>query len=210
METVIVLHGLWFRAGIVELLRRRLGDLGMNALAFGYPTVRRDLDHNARELTAFAARTPGARLHFVGHSLGGLVLLRMLALKVPERLGRVVLLGSPCVESRVVEVLSRWPAGRAILGAGLAQWRRAPMSGVPPGLAIGAIAGTRAFGLGRLAVRLEPPHDGVVRVAETRLPGLSDHLTLPVTHSGMLFSREVARQTGAFLLHGRFDRGEVA
>ena len=209
METVIVLHGLWFRPAIVELLRRRLGDLGMNALAFGYPTVRRDLDHNARALTAFAASTPGDRLHFVGHSLGGLVLLRMLALKVPERLGRVVLLGSPCVESRVVEVLSRWPAGRAILGAGLAQWRRAPMPGVPAGLAVGAIAGNRAFGLGRLAVRLEPPHDGVVRVAETRIPGLSDHITLPVTHAGMLFAREVARQTGVFLLRGRFDRGET-
>jgi pimeloyl-ACP methyl ester carboxylesterase len=210
LETVIVLHGLWFRAPIVETLRRRLSETGFNALAFGYPTLRRDLDHNARALAALAARAPGDRLHFVGHSLGGLVVLRMLALGVPERLGRVVLLGSPSVGSRAVEVLSRWPTGRAILGAGLAQWRRTPMRAVPSGLVVAGIAGTRALGLGRLVVRLESPHDGAVSVAETRLPGLSDHLTLPVTHSGLLFSREVARQTGIFLRHGRFDRGEAA
>jgi len=210
LDTVIVLHGLWFPAAIVGPLCRRLGALGLNAVAFGYPTVRRDLDHNARALAAFAACMPGDRLHFVGHSLGGLVLLRMLAMAVPRRLGRVVLLGSPCVESRVLDVLSRCAAGRAVLGAGLAQWRRTPVRSVPAGLAVAGIAGNRAWGMGRLVVRLEPPHDGVVCVAETRLPGLSDHLTLAVTHSGMLFSGVVARQAGAFLLRGRFDRGGEA
>ncbi len=208
LETVIVLHGLWFQAAIVRPLCRRLGDAGFHAVAFGYPTMRRDLDHNARALAAFAARAPGDRLHFVGHSLGGLVLLRMIALAAPARLGRVVLLGSPCVDSRVVDVLSRWAAGRAILGAGIAQWRRAPMAAVPDGVAVAVIAGDRPWGLGQLVARLDRPHDGVVRVAETRLPGLADHLTLPATHAGLLFSREVARQTGAFLRHGRFDRGE--
>jgi pimeloyl-ACP methyl ester carboxylesterase len=208
LDTVIVLHGLWFSTAIVRPLCHRLGDVGLNAVAFGYPTIRRDLDHNARALAAFAARTPGDRLHFVGHSLGGLVLLRMLALGAPGRLGRAVLLGSPCVDSRVVDVLSRWSAGRAILGAGLAQWRRAPMAEVPAGLAVAAIAGDRPWGLGQLVARIERPHDGVVRVAETRLPGLADHLTLPATHAGLLFSREVARQAGVFLLRGRFDRGE--
>jgi len=50
------------------------------------------------------------------------------------------------------------------------------------------------------------PSDGVVTVDETRLPGLSDHLVLPVSHSGMLISREVALQTAAFLRYGRFER----
>jgi pimeloyl-ACP methyl ester carboxylesterase len=207
LDTVIVLHGLWFPAAVVGLLCRRLGALGLNAVAFGYPTVRRDLDHNARALAAFAARTPGDRLHFVGHSLGGLVLLQMLALAAPARTGRVVLLGSPCVNSHVVDVLAGWAAGRVLLGAGLAQWQRSPIAAVPPGRAVAVIAGDRPWGLGQLVARLDQPHDGVVRVAETRLPGIVDHLTLPVTHAGLLFSREVARQTGAFLLRGRFDRG---
>jgi len=210
LESVIVLHGLWFPAAVVRPLCRRLGALGLHAVAFGYPTMRHDLDQNARALAAFAARTPGDALHFVGHSLGGLVLLRMLALAAPDRPGRAVLLGSPCVDSRVVDVLSRWAAGRAILGAGLAQWRRAPMAAVPAGLAVAAIAGDRPWGLGQLVAGIDRPHDGVVSVAETRLPGMADHLTLPVTHTGLLFSREVARQTGAFLTRGRFDRGEGA
>jgi hypothetical protein len=84
------------------------------------------------------------------------------------------------------------------------------MPAVPPGRAVAVIAGDRPWGLGQLVARLPRPNDGVVSVAETRLPGIADHLTLPVTHAGLLFSREVARQAGAFLTGGRFDRSVPA
>jgi hypothetical protein len=60
--------------------------------------------------------------------------------------------------------------------------------------------------LGQFFVSLDGPNDGVARVEETRLPGMADHLVLPVSHTGMLFSAEVARQSAAFLRHGRFAR----
>jgi hypothetical protein len=71
---------------------------------------------------------------------------------------------------------------------------------------LGVVAGTRVFGLAALlAGRLPGPSDGAVMVAETRVPGAADHLTLPVSHSGMLLSAAVARQTVAFLERGCFD-----
>ncbi|PKL94433.1 MAG: alpha/beta hydrolase, partial [Gammaproteobacteria bacterium HGW-Gammaproteobacteria-8] len=69
---------------------------------------------------------------------------------------------------------------------------------------VGAIAGTASFGLGRLFARLEPPHDGTVSVAETRIDGLADHLELPVSHTGLVLSRPVADAVARFLHQGRF------
>jgi len=206
LDTVIILHGLWLHTWVVEPLRRRLASTGMKALSFGYPTMRRDLDGNARALTEFAVRTPGDRLHFVGHSLGGLVVLRMLTLGAPPRVGRTVLLGSPCVGSEVANRLRGIPGSGFLLGLSIAQWMHDPVPFVADQYEIAAIAGSKPMGLGQFVVSIEPPHDGGVRVDETRLPSLADHLILPVSHTGMLFSPEVARQTGVFLQRGRFDR----
>jgi hypothetical protein len=81
-----------------------------------------------------------------------------------------------------------------------------PELDVPPGVEAGAIAGTRRLGLASLVVRLPGPNDGIVRVEETRHPGLADHLVMPVAHSEMLVSRAVAAQAAAFLARGRFAR----
>ena len=67
------------------------------------------------------------------------------------------------------------------------------------------IAGNRPFGVGRILRVFGEPNDGVVAVAETRLPGADAHRVLPVSHSGMLLSPRVARMTEQFLDHGRFD-----
>jgi len=68
------------------------------------------------------------------------------------------------------------------------------------------IAGTKSFGLGFFTGGLERPNDGTVAVSETDHPRLTDRLTLPVTHTGMLYSKTVARQAAEFLRHGRFAR----
>jgi hypothetical protein len=82
----------------------------------------------------------------------------------------------------------------------------APRSAV----AIGVLAGTRRVGLGRLVPGLPLPNDGVVALAETRLPGAADFIALPVAHSEMLASRRCAAQIAAFLESGRFRHDEQA
>jgi hypothetical protein len=117
---------------------------------------------------------------------------------------RAVLLGAPVAGCTMAERLGR--KAPFLLGASAPAWREPVDTSLDPRFEVGAIAGTRPFGLGRLLVRLPHPSDGVVCLEETRLPGLRDHLTLPVSHSAMLISSQVARQTAAFLRDGRFAR----
>jgi hypothetical protein len=70
------------------------------------------------------------------------------------------------------------------------------------------IAGSLPLGLGRLVGPLDGSHDGTVLVEETRLPGATQHLTIRTSHSSLVYSAEVARQTAGFLQTGRFDRTE--
>ncbi len=69
---------------------------------------------------------------------------------------------------------------------------------------LGVIAGNLARGVGRLWGTLEGPSDGTVLVAETQLVGAEDHLVLPVSHTGMVFSKAVASAAGRFLSTGKF------
>jgi hypothetical protein len=113
-------------------------------------------------------------------------------------------LGSPLDGSIVARRTRRIPGSAKLLG----QVQEALEQGygrLPPGRDTGMIAGTRAIGLGSLVGGAGKPGDGTVAVAETRTPGLKDHLLLPVNHTGMLYSSEVARQVACFLQTGSFD-----
>jgi pimeloyl-ACP methyl ester carboxylesterase len=163
-------------------------------------------DH-VRRLIDCARTHGGEQLHFVGHSLGGLVVLR--ALEVTDDLppGRAVLLGSPLQGSRTAQSLARLPFGRTLLGGALTQecvdWSPREWSGRRE---VGVIAGSMGFGVGRLLANLDGAHDGTVLVEETRLPGAKDHLVVPASHTGLMVSAQVAEQTRHFLEHGAFER----
>lgn len=203
---LVLVHGLWFGAWSLGLLARRLARQGYAVRRFRYRTTRAGLDQHAAALRQFVGTPDAPQLHFVAHSLGGLVTLRMLAAGGQLPPGRVVLLGSPLNGSTVARRAGNWPGGKHLFGA----VRPALAEGcldMPPDRPTGAIAGQRGFGLGQLAGGYEGPGDGTVALSETLAPGLAAHLVLPVTHTGMLFSREVARQAGAFLRSGRFDEG---
>jgi len=209
-DTVVLLHGLWMSGWAMVRQRRWLAECGYGVDLFRYATVRPALDDNARALAAHVRALRGARLHLVGHSLGGLVILRMLALAPDVRLGRVVLLGSPVRGSGVARTLQRVRLGRAILGRSLPAWddgvHALPRWPCP----VGMIAGRVAFGAGLLLKSDLGPNDGTVAVAETELPSFDDHLVLPVSHTGMLLSHRVALATCRFLAHGRFGGGSDA
>jgi len=200
---VVLVHGLWVNPRFLAPLALRLAGHGWRVVRFGYPTMRRDLDANARALSQFLSRLDARTVHLVGHSLGALLVLRTLERHPDTRVGRVVLLGPPYADSYPARTISRTRAGTWLVGRALAQWLaepRAPASRWP----IGVIAGTLAVGLGRVFPGLPRPSDGMVSVAETVVPGSTDRIELPVTHTGMMFSAEVARQIDIFLRNGAF------
>jgi pimeloyl-ACP methyl ester carboxylesterase len=205
-EAIVLVHGLWMHGRVFALQRHRLVALGYRTGCFSYPSVSRGLSANANALAGFVGATEADRIHLVGHSLGGLVVLDMLVRHRDPRLGRVVLMGAPCSGSNSAGVLLRIPGLAAIVGRSLRDWLAMPPPELPAGIEIGVIAGTRGLGFGRLLPGLAQPNDGMVAVGETQLPQASDAITLPVGHSEMLFSRSCLEQALAFLVNGQFKR----
>jgi pimeloyl-ACP methyl ester carboxylesterase len=203
---VILVHGVWMHGLSMALQRYYLVQRGFDARCYSYHSVAPTLSENAQQLAAFARAQPADAIHWVGHSLGGLVILRMFETAADTLPGRVVLMGTPFQGSRAASCLARHEWGGRALGRSLAEWFGRDKPCDFPGREIGTIAGSRSIGLGVLfAPDLPEPNDGAVAVAETFLPAARDHVVLPVTHSGMLVSRAVALQAAAFIQTGRFD-----
>jgi len=141
-------------------------------------------------LREFIATTDGKRVHLVGHSLGGTVIARMLEDGRLDRPGGVAMLGTPMAGSRVAATLSRCRAGRWVIGAvakeGIVdrppRWRG--------DRALLLVAGDFPIGTG-LLLGLARPHDGLIRVEETRV-GNARPKVVRTTHVGLLLAREVA------------------
>jgi pimeloyl-ACP methyl ester carboxylesterase len=210
-RVIVLVPGLWNRGIEFLWLRRLLGRAAARpTFLFRYRTVADTFEESVTRLTDFVESLPATPVDLVGHSLGGLLTLAALARLPADGVGRVVLLGPPVNGSRAVRsALARIPGSRRIIG------RNAPVlaAGVghpPAGIEIGVIAGSGGLGVGRVVTRFDGPNDGTVAVAETRLSGARDALVLPVTHTGMLFSKEVAAQAAHFLDHGSFDRHGAA
>ena len=207
-EHVVLVHGLWMRGFTLTALRRRLERGGFSVEIFDYASVFHTPVVSVEKLLRRAKLSKSKKVHFVGHSLGGLMVLQALQKEPELATGRVVCLGSPLRGSAVARGLGKLPGGSFIvgksmdiLGAGLDRWMGKQ--------AIGAIAGCLPYGFGLAVGALTSPHDGTVSVAETRLEGLTDHCVVASTHTGLLFSDEVAAQTIAFLRGGRFQ-GDAA
>lgn len=205
MSSVVLVHGLWMPGTELALLHRRLADAGFEPQRFRYASVADDLDTSADRLAAFIERMPERSTHVLGHSLGAVVILKLIERHGADRIGRIVCLGPPFAGTAAGDRLARWPGGTRFMGRGIAQLRREVASLEWDSCReLGVIAGSRAIGMGRLLGGLPMPNDGTVAVAETRLAGATDHIVLPVTHFSMLCSRRVAEQAIAFLRDGRF------
>jgi pimeloyl-ACP methyl ester carboxylesterase len=203
-EAVILMHGLWTGGWAMQGLRLLLSRRGYAASAIDYRSVAQSLDEHARRLAARIGELPTPAVHLVGHSLGGLVILRYLRIHGEQRVGRIVLLGTPargCVAGQRLESMA---AGERLLGASRDIWRSLPED-YRTQRELGVIAGSRPWGLGRLMMRLPGTNDGVVRLEETEVEGMRDRIVLPVSHSGMLVSTRAAHQVAAFLERGAFD-----
>jgi pimeloyl-ACP methyl ester carboxylesterase len=205
-DTVLLVHGLWMNRFAMLYLARAIAARGFRARSIGYLSALRDFEQNAHRIARAIATAPGEHVHLVAHSLGGLVALRTLERSPDVRVQRLVLLGSPIGGSAGGRQMVASRLGRSLLGRTKSLWVSTPPLDISAGIEAGAIAGTRRFGLGRFAVKLPLPNDGVVAVEETKHPRLADHLTLRVAHSQMLVSRAVARQVVAFLETGQFVR----
>ena len=207
LQHVVYVHGLWMPGGESRLLAHRLQrEFGLQVHAFPYSAGTWGMEEITAQLQTFVRSLDAPAVHFVGHSLGGLVIYRFLERYPEQAVGRVVFLGTPCLASRAAVQAGRSRFVSALMGPSVADELLRPRErSWTFGGALGIIAGTQSIGLGQFLAGFEEECDGTVAVSETRLPGAADHITLPVSHMGMLVSPRVARETGLFLTNGRFS-----
>lgn len=213
-ETIVLLHGTGRTPRSLKPLEKRLQAAGYPTLNLAYPWRSMDIPH----LAAFVADTLAAnglcqdnnRLHFVTHSMGGLVCAYMLGdlrARFPAGcIGRVVMLGPPLQGSEVADVLGNWAAYRWLYGPAGQDLRTTSrlLDGTTPDYPLGIIAGTVGWPY-PTGLLIPGAHDGRVAVARTRWAGMSDHLELPVMHSLLPSDRRVQGQVLAFIATGAFN-----
>lgn len=207
--TIVLVHGLWMSGFQLRILQHRLESSGgFRVVTYSYPSTSGGMSDHVRGLLDLARKQSVDELHFVGHSLGGLVILRALELTDDLPPGRAVLLGTPSQGSRAARGVARVvPFGKFILGQAIhAECIDCAPREYRGHRDVGVIAGSMRLGLGRLFAHLESDHDGTVLVEETHLPGSKDHIVLSTTHTGMVFSSAVADQAASFLRSGAFRR----
>lgn len=213
---VVLLHGLGRSENNMRILEWRLEALGHRVCNVGYDTRVATIEAATEEVAgAIATCALGAGpVHFVTHSLGGLVLRALLPRHPELRTGRAVMLAPPNQGSEIADRLRDLGWLAPVLGPLAVQLGTRPED-LPerlpvPGIAFGVIAGDVWINPAG-PLWLPAPHDGTVSVESTRLEGMRDHLVLPYTHTFIVAAGPVAAQVDTFLRHGRFDpEGEAA
>ena len=206
---IFLVHAAVVQRSSLALFARRLRSLGFEVHNQSYPNRRLDVAGCAEYLRPglihLSETSPGP-VHLVGHSLGGLVIRRLLDLHQPSNLGRVVTLGTPHRGSRLADLLHRRWFYRKLFGpAGQDLTSDRPLDWVgpwPPPYPIGLVAGSLPIGPG--TGLLPWTSDGTVARESAQPPGGTDYALVPATHTTLPFLKITARLTASFLRNGRF------
>lgn len=210
-DCVVLLHGLLRSASSMSRLEERLQNAGFAVVNINYASRASELDDLADEavsrgLSECRSQHDGL-VHFVTHSLGGILVRQYFSEHSQEQLGKVVMLGPPNHGSEVVDYLRNLPGYTLINGPAASQLGTetdSPLSQLGPvDFELGVIAGT--VSINPLFDLIVPdPNDGTVSVASTRVEGMRDHLVLPVSHSLMMYDQQVIDNVVHFLVTGKF------
>ncbi len=207
-EVVVLVHGIWMTGASMWWLARKIRRCSLRTCCFSYRSIRHSPPESARKLAAYIDKIEAGTIHLVGHSLGGIVLLHLLAQQRDFPPGRVILLGSPVLGSAIARRIAAIPLLKPLLGRSIEQGL---LGGAPSWSGerqLGIIAGStqNGIGIGWLLGGVDGPSDGTVKTAETRVPGGDDYCLLNISHIGMLFSSRVASELCGFLRLGRFKQ----
>ena len=210
-DGVVLLHGISRTALSFRKMQAALERAGFTTLNLDYLSRSKALEALAEDIHPaiqhFADRIDGS-VHFVCHSMGGLLARVYVARHRPKHLGRVVMLGTPNSGSEIADRLKNIGIYRAFFGpAGqqLGTQRDAAVGALFPPIdyPVGIIAGNRSIDP-VAGTMLPKPHDGRVSIANTKLEGMTDHVVVDTAHPWLMRNSVAVAQTIAFLQDGAF------
>lgn len=209
-ECVVLLHGLARSDSSMSKLANVLNEQGYKTVNYSYPSTRFSVEKLAEHAISDAlSQCPSSKVNFVTHSMGGILVREYLHHNTIDNLGRVVMLGPPNKGSQIVDRLKYLAAYKSISGPAGMQLGTGDDS-LPHQLGdvnfeLGIVAGTRSVNL-MLSTLIPGQDDGKVSVENTKIDGMTDHISMPVTHPFMMKNNEVISQVIYFLKNGIFKR----
>ena len=213
-ESVIVVHGLGRTAASMTILVSRLKNAGFRVVSFGYPSTSEPMEALVDRLQAEVERccaNESETVHFVTHSMGGVLVRSYLDRRPGAHLGRVVMLSPPSQGSEIIDAFADSPLLQRIVGPAGSKLGT-DSTGIPSQLGpvrfdLGIVTGDRS--INPLGSWLIPgPDDGKVGVERARVEGATDFMVVSATHTFIMNRGNVAEEVVHFLRNGRFERGD--
>jgi pimeloyl-ACP methyl ester carboxylesterase len=211
-EFVVLLHGILRSKTDMLPMALYLKKNGYGVLNVLYPSRKKSLedltDFIEEKLKACKDYDESMTLHFVTHSMGGLIARYYIATRKPKNLGKVVMLGPPNTGSEFADFLTEHkffgPIFKKMFGPASGQLTtKYKHAHEEINFPLGVIAGTVSINPFALWI-LPGAHDGIVPVERTRINGMRDHITVRSTHTFMMFNRKVMKQVEYFLKNEKF------
>lgn len=209
-DTVVLLHGIGRSKSSMESMEEDLSRKGYEVINIDYASRKKTIENLAADIRKEIKkrRVNTEKIHFVGHSMGGLIIRAYIHKYRPKDLGRVVMLGTPNAGSEVADLMKDnflyinyyGPAGQQLVTDqnGFKEiFGRVDYD-------LGIIAGDRSIDPVSSLFIITGDDDGKVPVVNTKIKGMKDHIVIHATHTFMPSNAEVIQQTGHFLKHGEF------
>lgn len=210
-DGVVILHGIFRTAFSMNGLAKFLVQSGFQVLNLNYPSTKYHIESLAditnKNIDAFNVKSMN-KLHFVGYSMGGLVIRAYIKKYKPSNLGRVVMIGTPNQGSEVADFLKNYllykklygPAGQQLI----TDQRSFHNIFAKTNFELGIIAGNKSINPIASYI-INKPNDGTVSVDSTKLDGMKEHITLPCNHFFFPYSRAMWKHVLSFIQYGKFE-----
>lgn len=209
-EGIILIHGIFRTNSCMKKIARLFENKNYKTLNIEFPSTKYDILSLAKiihqEVKEFAQQV--TKIHFIGHSIGGLIIRTYLNIYSLENLGRVVMLGTPNNGSEIADFLKDFylykklygPAGQQLITD---QSKFKNIFG-SINYELGVIAGISSFHFIANKI-IGKESDGRVSVISTKVEGMKDHITIKSTHVGLTSNKEAWQFTKNFIETGNFN-----
>lgn len=200
-EIIILVHGLWMKGPELSYIRYKLWRQGYKVYQFHYASIFQTPEENADQLYKFISRIDAPVIHFVAHSLGGIVVEHLFYKYKINQPGKVVFIGTPVKGSTVAEYLSKTRYGKYLLGKSIVKGLLGDAPNWNYKRKICVIAGIKGIGVGMFLASkaMQLPNDGTVNLHETQLACADEFHEIPRSHFLLLLSNNVINIIVEFL-----------